>query len=256
MLNSTEERKKVLQNLVSLAHFLGKDTHQLVIQDEGNVSAMIPTEKQTKTFLISADHANLNTIEEKSFVLINQKLVLKVLSEKNPSDSLMEKVLTEAKMEPHSDIQPSLETFLHAVCLNVKDIHFVAHTHPVPVAVLTCSSDFPENLRGRIYPDEIIALGNDSVFVPYTRPGVNLAQRLKLSIADFRQKYQHSPRIAYLQNHGMIAMGSSAEEVIHITLMATKAAAIRVGALSLGNLHHLSRDETDLITRRERKPFQ
>jgi len=128
---------------------------------------------------------------------------------------------------------------LHAICLNLEGVNFVGHTHPTAVNRLTCSKSFPENLKGRIYPDEIILLGKESVFIPYTDPGVKLAQKAKKEIEIFLDKHGERPKTIYIQNHGFIALGSTPAEVENITLTANKAAEIRFGALLAGGINTL-----------------
>ncbi|MBA3062199.1 MAG: class II aldolase, partial [Atribacteria sp.] len=134
--------------------------------------------------------------------------------------------------------------------------NFVGHTHPTAVNRLTCSKSFPENLKGRIYPDEIILLGKESVFIPYIDPGVKLAQRAKKEIEIFLNKYGQKPKSIYLQNHGFIALGSTPAEVENITLTANKAAEIRFGALLMGGINTLSEDMVTHISKRPDEKYR
>jgi len=93
-------------------------------------------------------------------------------------------------------------------------------------------------------------LGTESIFIPYTDPGIRLAQKVKNAIDDFIARYQQIPKVLYLQNHGLVALGSSAAEVKNITLTANKAAWIRIGALGLGNIHLLPHHEVNHIAGR------
>jgi rhamnose utilization protein RhaD (predicted bifunctional aldolase and dehydrogenase) len=153
-------------------------------------------------------------------------------------------------VDPGQKLRPSVETLLHAICLKIDGVNFVGHTHPISIGILVCSSDFPGNLKGRIYPDEIVVLGTESIFIPYTDPGIKLAQQINNSIDDFMERYQQIPKVLYLQNHGFLALGSSVEEVKNITLTANKAAWIRIGALGLGNIHLLPQHEVKHISGR------
>ena len=69
------------------------------------------------------------------------------------------------------------------------------------------SKTFPENLRGRMYPDEIVLLGEDSVFIPYTDPGIPLAREIKKQIDTYISEYGSVPKCIYMQNHGFVALG-------------------------------------------------
>jgi rhamnose utilization protein RhaD (predicted bifunctional aldolase and dehydrogenase) len=160
----------------------------------------------------------------------------------NPDAEDINHIFEKAKIDKKCRANPSVETLLHAICLNIEGVNFIGHTHPIAVNILTCSKGFPENLKGRIYPDEIVLLGKESIFIPYTDPGVLLAKRIKKEIDIFLERQGERPRVIYLQNHGLIALGSSAMEVENITLTANKAAEIRFGALLLGGINTLSEE--------------
>ena len=45
------------------------------------------------------------------------------------------------------DLAPSIETFVHAVCLAVGGARLVAHTHPTAVNKLLCARDAPASAQ-------------------------------------------------------------------------------------------------------------
>lgn len=49
-----------------------------------------------------------------------------------------------------------------------------------------------------------------------------------------RERTDGVPRVVYLQNHGMFALGSSETDVLQITQMAVKVASVLIGAASVG----------------------
>jgi ribulose-5-phosphate 4-epimerase/fuculose-1-phosphate aldolase len=85
-----------------------------------------------------------------------------------------------------------------------------------------------------MFPDEIVCCSTASVFVPYTDPGVKLAQVIRRETEAFIKKQQRQPRIILMQNHGVIALGATWQAVLTAMLMAEKAARIFVGAAALG----------------------
>lgn len=111
-------------------------------------------------------------------------------------------------------------------------------------------------MKGRIYPDEIVLLGKESVFIPYVNPGVKLAQKVKKEIEIFLNKRGEIPKSIYFQNHGFVALGSSAAEVKNITLMADKAAEIRFGALLAGGVNTFSEDIVTSIADRTDEKYR
>ena len=77
-------------------------------------------------------------------------------------------------------------------------------------------------------------MGPDSDFVPYVDPGVILAKAIRDGIAKYRVEWNAVPKVIYMQNHGVIALGSSAQEALNVTAMAIKAARMRAIVLSAG----------------------
>ena len=245
-----KRQAKILKELIELSHFLGNNSLQLTILGEGNTSAKVMDRGEQKSFLIKASGTCLETIGAGEFVHLKLETIMRLLTIGNPTDDIIQEVFKEALVDPNQTLRPSVETFLHAVCLAINGINFVGHTHPVSVGILVCSKSFPENLKGRIYPDEIVILGRESVFIPYTDPGVKLAQKIKRELDNFIKKHQQPPKAIYLQNHGLVALGSSAKEVKNITLTANKAAWIRIGASCLGGINLLTSQEVEHITKR------
>jgi len=179
----------------------------------------------------------------------------------NPDAEDINHIFEKAKIDKKCREKTSVETLLHAICLNLEGVNFVGHTHPIAVNILTCSKGFPENLKGRIYPDEIVLLGKESIFIPFADPGVLLAKRIKKEIDIFLERQGERPKVIYLQNHRLIALGSSAMGVENITLMANKAAEIRFGAKLAGGINTLPKDivayiDTRLYEKYRQKLFE
>jgi L-ribulose-5-phosphate 4-epimerase len=69
-------------------------------------------------------------------------------------------------------------------------------------------------------------------------------------LREYRGRTGTTPKTVYLRNHGLLALGQSAAEVDQITTMATKAARILTGVLSLGEPLYLSSMQADRIEAR------
>ncbi|MGI5173316.1 class II aldolase/adducin family protein [Treponema sp. OMZ 840] len=230
-------RCSIEKELISLSQRLGCPEKEMAIIGEGNTSALLGD----GTYLLKASGFELSSIDERGFVLMYLDKILKLLEKESISENELKLYFQEAKVVPSDKRRPSVEALLHAVCLSYEGITFVGHTHPVYINSLTCATSFPENLQGRMYPDEIVLLGIDSVYVPYTDPGIPLAKELKQKIDTFIIEHKSIPKSIYLQNHGFVAIGGSAKEVEHITLTAEKAARVRLGACLAGGIHALDR---------------
>lgn len=92
----------------------------------------------------------------------------------------------------------------------------------------------PQFAEKRACPDEIVMCGIESVFVPYAEPGLGLSQAIRREVVSFVKRTGREPKIILLQNHGIIAVGSSSKAVLGSLLMAEKAAEIFIGAAVLG----------------------
>jgi rhamnose utilization protein RhaD (predicted bifunctional aldolase and dehydrogenase) len=133
-------------------------------------------------------------------------------------------------------------------------VNLVAHTHPTAVNALTCNPGWDVALAGRLFPDEAVVMGRDSVFVPYTDPGVPLASAIKTGVDGYIARHGEVPKVVYMQNHGLIALAANPTEALNITRMAIKAARIRIGALQAGGFRALPPSVIDhLVARPDEK---
>lgn len=242
MKEAQDTKVKILNELVKLSNNLGREDFHLAIIGEGNTSAKIKVGNATESFFIKASGTQLSTITEKDFIQVYFNPIMQLINANNPDIEDINHIFKKAKVNKKCQQNPSVETLLHAICLNLQGVNFIAHTHPTAVNFLTCSKSFPENLKGRIYPDEVVLLGKESIFIPYVDPGVKLAQKVKKEIDIFLDKHRENPKSIYLQNHGFMALGSTFTEVKNITLMANKAAEIRFGAILAGGINTLTKD--------------
>jgi rhamnose utilization protein RhaD (predicted bifunctional aldolase and dehydrogenase) len=127
----------------------------------------------------------------------------------------------------------------------------VGHTHPIAVNALLCSRYGRTFASRRIFPDEIVCCGVESVFVPYTDPGLKLSQAIKLAVQEYISRLSRPPRIILLENHGLIALGATPEAVLAATLMAVKAAEIFAGAAAVsGEPQFLTSSQVERIAGR------
>jgi len=136
---------------------------------------------------------------------------------------------------------------MHAALLDLPGVNYVGHTHPTAINAITCSNRFEEALRGRIFPEEVVICGPESLLVPYADPGLALGRELRRRASEFVGRLGEFPRAIYLKNHGFIALGATAREVLNITMTSTKAAKIRAAAMALGGLSLLSRGDIERI---------
>jgi rhamnose utilization protein RhaD (predicted bifunctional aldolase and dehydrogenase) len=240
-----------LEQLVAMSRALGNPAHDYIILGEGNTSALNPD----GTFWVKASGHQLPTIKKDGFVRISLDRALKVLEEEGLTDADIKARLLDIRVDPETgrwpspsnDVRPSTETVFHALCLSLEGVNFVGHTHPVAINALTCSTAFEEAFGGRLFPDEIVICGAAPVVVPYTDPGIPLASEIRSRIDSYIERYQDRPRVIVMQNHGMVALGRTAEEVENIPAMMVKTARVLLGAYAVGGPRFLTADNVDRI---------
>ena len=99
----------------------------------------------------------------------------------------------------------------------------------------------------RNLPYEITLCGSASVLVPFTPPGPAMAREMKRKITLWQDRYKGTPKVILLQNHGMITLGESVDEVMMVTEMTLKFAEIFLGAAMMGGPEFLKPIHVSLI---------
>ncbi|MGH7958232.1 MAG: class II aldolase/adducin family protein, partial [Opitutaceae bacterium] len=158
--------------------------------------------------------------------------LLALLARKAMSDADIDQALLASRVDPAAK-KPSVEAIFHAYLLTLPGVNFVGHTHPVAVNQVLCSKHARTFAKRRLFPDEVVCCGIESVFVPYLDPGLKLAQGIRAAVAMYIKRLSRTPRIVLLESHGLIALGATTESVLAATLMAAKAAEIFAGASAI-----------------------
>jgi rhamnose utilization protein RhaD (predicted bifunctional aldolase and dehydrogenase) len=219
-----------LDELVDLSRRLGDRANDYAILGEGNTSAL----EDDGTFWVKASGTQLASITRAGFVAVSLQRALDMVDDPSMNDERVAEALVRSKADPAPGPLPSVETPVHAVCLDTPGVRFVGHTHPTPVNAITCSTRFRELLSGRLFPDEVVVCGPEPVLVEYVDPGVRLAARVRHELQAYVARHHAAPRTVYLQNHGIIALGRTARDVENIMAMAVKSARILLGTLAGG----------------------
>jgi rhamnose utilization protein RhaD (predicted bifunctional aldolase and dehydrogenase) len=239
------DRTEKLTALLRLSHELGNPQHPLAILGEGNTSVRL----DDRSFLVKASGSNLAALHESDVVECRADLLLKMLDETGLSDGEVDSQLMKSRVDFKAK-KPSVEALFHAWLLTLPDINYVGHTHAPAVNGILCSPRADEFATKRIFPDEIVCCDVASVFVPYTDPGLRLAQEIRKRTTVFIKKYQRPPRVVLLENHGLITLGKTAEAVLAAMLMAEKTAGVWLGAAALGGPTFLSSKQVTRIAGR------
>lgn len=225
--------------LVRLGRALGLESRGLAILGEGNVSADLGD----GTFLVKASGSSLRDLRETDLVRVDHGSVLEAVDGlgARPSDAAVAAFLRGATIDEGAPT-PSVETFLHALCLEQPDVGWVGHVHAANVASVLCSVAGAEPLRRHVLPDAVVVCGPAPAVVPYVDPGHGLAVAVREELARYGGEHGRPPRLLLMENHGPVALGATAREVEAILTMAEKWAGIVLASAAFGGPAYLSDD--------------
>lgn len=233
-----------LDELVALSAELGAPANDYAILGEGNTSVRADDE----SFWVKASGTQLATASRASFVRVRFAPILDALEQPSLDDNAVKEVLKAATVD--GSRSPSIETFLHALCLGLDGVRFVGHTHPPAAVGLLSGRHSRELFDGCLFPDQIVVLGPAVAYTPYTDPGLPLALAVRQALGDFRQRHGRDPKVLLMENHGVIALGTSATEVLNITRMLVKTCRVLAGTLAAGGPRFLSAAQIERIDKR------
>ena len=239
----------VLNDLIELSRWVGEPSRDLVLLAEGNTSI-----KVGGGLLVKASGASLENAEESDFVDVERAPLERMIEAGTANDAEIAETMRTATR--WGERRPSVETLLHVVCQQYETVSTVIHTHPVVVNSLLCSSRADHLVRGSYFPDQIVTLGRHNLLIPYVDPGLKLAHVALGMVRDHFTEHEAVPKVIYLANHGMFALGGSTAEAKQITLMAVKTARVVLGALSAGDPVLLSEQNVDRIHTRPDEIFR
>jgi rhamnose utilization protein RhaD (predicted bifunctional aldolase and dehydrogenase) len=231
-------------DLLRLTRTLGQPPANLVVVGEGNTSARV----DGQTFWIKASGHGMHDIAEAGFVQVAFEGVLDLL-ESDLSGSALQEAMLAARVDQNAP-RPSVEVTFHASLLHGCEVNFIGHTHPLTVNGILCSTRAEQFARNRLFPDEAVLCGPESVFVPYVDPGLPLARAIRDEVRKYMDAYGEAPKVILLQNHGLIVLGNTAQEVLNVTAMCVKAAGIFLGACTAGEPVFMSREDILHICKR------
>lgn len=234
-----------LAELLQLSHDMGREDRRLAILGEGNTSVRLgPTQ-----FAVKASGARLANLKADEVTVCDTARLVALLDRKVLPDGEVEKALLGARVDPEAK-KPSIEAMFHAWLLTLDGVGFVGHCHPLEANRILCSPRARDFAEHRMFPDEIVFCGPASVYVPYADPGLPLAWQIRERTKDYLRDHGVAPKLILLQNHGVIALGSTPKAVMACLLMAEKAAAIFAGAAAMGGPTFLLPQHVERITSR------
>lgn len=120
---------------------------------------------------------------------------------------------------------PTTEIGLHLACLNRhSDIAAVVHTHPIHASMFAVN----HQTIPCVLEEFEFAIGGDVRVAPYFPTG---SQELGHAVAELLS----DRAAALMSNHGLVVVGSSPSEALHLTKLVERTAQIVWGAIALGD---------------------
>jgi rhamnose utilization protein RhaD (predicted bifunctional aldolase and dehydrogenase) len=251
------------RGLVALSHQLGDPAADLVVLGEGNTSAALGD----GTFLVKASGTRLGGVIGDDLVRLDHAAVLALIDDPELDEhdqlGLAARLRAAAHPDPGTESTAdtdtafgsgsgsvsgappklaSIETMLHALALELPGTRVVGHTHPTAVNALLCSDRAADLVAGSLFPDQVVVCGAHALLVPYAEPGLPLARAVRRGLAGHLDRHGSPPRLIHLANHGIVALGENAAQVLAVTTMAVKAARVLSGALAVGAPRYLTPD--------------
>ena len=233
-----------LDDLTAMSRVLGQPERDLVVLGEGNTS----TRADDASFWVKASGTRLEYADRSTFVRVGFRPILEALDNPRLTDAEVGEVLRSATIE--GGRVPSIEAFLHALCLQLDKVVFVGHTHPTAAVGLLSSANSRAIFEGSLFPDQIVLLGTAYVYIPYADPGLPLARSVREHLEAHLYRRGRAPRVILMENHGVIALGSTAEQVINITEMLVKTCHILTIAMTAGGPRFLTAQHVERIDTR------
>jgi rhamnose utilization protein RhaD (predicted bifunctional aldolase and dehydrogenase) len=243
--------KESLERLISLSRQIGREDRRLAILGKGNTSADLGD----GTFLVKSSGCSLSDLDESGVSRVKMAAILAALDDQTLDDAGVRAVL-EGSRADRSPKLPSVETFMHAVCLSEGGAKWVGHCHAESVMSILCSEHGAKPLLGHIFPDAIVVCGRQVAAVPYIDPGLELAREVRRVLRDFRAAHGTAPKVILLENHGPVALGGSDKEVLNILLMLDKWARILAGTLAVGTAKFLPSAVSERIDQRPDEDYR
>lgn len=228
-------------DLITLSRALGANTRQFALLGEGNTSA----DCGDGTFWVKASGSALGTLDISDVSRVRLEPILNLLNRERMDEEEVERELV-AALADSKHKKPSVETFLHALCLR-SGATWVGHTHTLSVNQILCSSLGAEPFKRHIFPDAVVVCGLHPAVVPYVDPGFALAKAVQGELERYLAKHAQPPKLLLMENHGAVALGQSPKEVMNIHLMADKWAKTLRGTYALGGPKFLPDEEAARI---------
>ena len=174
---------------------------EYVLAGGGNTSY-----KDETTVYVKGSGTQMGTMGPHQFVAMDMQKLKAMLETQYPQDEAAREAaaladMMDAKLPGQEDKRPSVEAILHALF----PYKYVLHVHPALVNGLSCSQEGEAACTA--------LLGEDTVWIPLTKPGYILAAACHKAFAEKQRQIGSFPQVAILQNHGIFVAADTVEEI-------------------------------------------
>ena len=192
------------EQLVYRSRLIGREP-AFVNYGGGNTSAKLEAEDHTgrtvSMLLMKGSGSDLAACDARNFTALRLDEVQLLRRRETMSDEAMTAYLGRCALDPAAP-RASIETLLHAYL----PFRHIDHTHADAAIAFCCAKDGEAEARR--------VLGGKIAWVPYTRPGFELARLATQTLPDDLLGYQ----AIFLEKHGLVTWGETASEAYHNTL--------------------------------------
>lgn len=232
------------EGLAALCRRIGAEHRDWVILGEGNAAAVDEDGHQW----VTVSGSQLAATTSKQLLRLDPRPILDTIEAHQPSEEEWTECLRRAGASGVA--KASIEAPMHVVAAHLTGATWSAHTHPTAALGLLASTVWRDFAESPLFPDQVVVCGPAMCTLEYVDPGFALARATTAAMRDFRNLHGIWPRVMLMQNHGLLALGSSPEEVEAVTQMALKAAVVWTTAALLGATP-MRRDDVHRIHNRD-----
>ena len=230
--------------LVDLTTRLGEPGRDLVAIAEGNTSTLV----SEGLLAVKASGSRMERATSADFVLVDVAAAADLLDDPGATQADLSALLT-VSAGTAAGLRASIETLLHVAAVTAGGATWVAHTHPTAVVGAVSVVGAQQWWRAPLFPDEAVVVGRPA-WVGYEEPGLALGRAVLAAIRRGVAETGRPPGCVLLGNHGLVALGGSADEVEAVTAMTVKAARTRAVAAAFGAPAWLDGDAGDQLAGR------
>ncbi len=188
----------LLREIALLSKEFGTPAH--VKGGGGNTSC-----KTADTLWVKPSGLALADMTPATFVALDREKLAACYSWTPPAEASareegIKNLLMGARLTGQGEARPSVESLLH----DLLEQPLVVHTHMMLMNGLTCARGGRAAVA-RLFPE--------ALWVPYTDPGYILSMDVRTRISAYREKYERSPSLLILENHGLFVAGADASQI-------------------------------------------